>query len=116
MYTFPEKQCNSSFLVQYQIIFNNVSYGEAQQEQQPSWKNHLLGVFPYEDFGVTKREPRPIVDSKEAAEENLKARAGKVKVYGLERMKATMTLPSAGWYSLASAVLAYRTCSRTGSV
>lgn len=46
MYTFPEKQCNSSFPVHYQITFNIVSYEEAQQEQQPSWKNNLLGVFP----------------------------------------------------------------------
>lgn len=48
MYTFPEKQCNSSFPVQ--IIFNDVSYEEAHQKQQPSWKNHLLGVFAQEDF------------------------------------------------------------------
>lgn len=53
------------------------------------------------------------------AEENLEAGAEKVKVYGLERMKVTMTLPwmmGAGWCSLAPAVLAYRTCSRTGSL
>lgn len=58
MYTFPEKQCNSSFPVHSQIIFNSVSYEEAQKEQQPSWKNHLLGMFAYEDFGVIKWEPR----------------------------------------------------------
>lgn len=47
MYTyFPEKQCNSSFPVHHQIIFNSVSYEEAQQEQQTSWKSHLLSVFP----------------------------------------------------------------------
>lgn len=36
------------------------------------------------------------VNSKEAAEENSKAGAGKVKVYGFGRMKVTMTIPSAG--------------------
>lgn len=36
------------------------------------------------------------VNSKEVAEENSKAGAGKVKVYGFGRVKVTMTVPSAG--------------------
>lgn len=36
------------------------------------------------------------INSKKAAEENSKAGARKVKVYGFGRMKVTMIIPSAG--------------------
>lgn len=57
------------------------------------------------------------INSKEAAEENSKAGARKVKVYGFGRMKVTMIIPSAGKDAhLASAKLAYHTPSGTESV
>lgn len=55
-------------------------------------RNICWVCFHRKTFWVTKWEHGPRADSKEAAGENLKAGAEKVKVYGWERMK--VTLPS----------------------